>query len=211
MNRGHTDRLWAVGGALGAAVLLAVTWFFLISPQRAETAALQEETVAAQNRIGSLQRRLTELREQNSQFDKYQDQLDRDRQALPTDSGLSDFLRQVQTAGDAAKVTVNAVSVGEPSLAPAGGGQVYTLTITMTVAGNATTMSAFLDQIQRIQPRAVLISTASMAAADPTESINSASGMTLNMQVFIAPPAGATVPAKQQSNGTAKTSSEGTN
>ena len=33
---GRVDRLWMVGGVLGAAVLLAISWFFLISPQHAD-------------------------------------------------------------------------------------------------------------------------------------------------------------------------------
>ena len=41
MRARHADRLWAIGGALGAVVLLAAAWFLLIGPQRSETAALR--------------------------------------------------------------------------------------------------------------------------------------------------------------------------
>jgi Tfp pilus assembly protein PilO len=189
MTRGHAGRLWAVGGAFGAAVLVALAWFFLISPQRAETAALQEEADAARTRVGTLQARTTELENQYADLPEYQAKLDSDRQALPTDSGLSDFLRQMQVAGDRAGVSVNGVIVGEPTLAPAGGGQVYSLSITLTVGGNATNLSRFLDQIQKVQPRAVLVGAANLAAADPTTSINGPSGLTVNVQVFVATPA----------------------
>jgi len=206
MTRGHAARLWAVGGAFGAAVLVALAWFFLISPQRAETAELHDETVATQAQIGTLQRRLTQLRKENSELAKFQAQLAADRQALPTDSGLSDFLRQIQVAGEATGVTVNSVNVGEPDLAESGGG-LYMLAITMTVGGNGTTLSRFLDQLQRVQPRAVLISSVNLAAADPSTSINSTSGLTVNMQIFVATPPGAKAPAPN----TEHTTSEGTN
>jgi type IV pilus assembly protein PilO len=207
MTRGHADRMWAVGGAVGAAVLVALAWFFLISPQRAETAVLQEDTAAAHTRIGMLQQRLGQLRKENSELAKFQAQLAADRQALPTDSGLPNFLRQIQIAGEATGVTVNSVTVGEPDVAAASGGQLYAFTITMTVEGNAATLSRYLDQLQRVQPRAVLINSVNLAAADPSTSINSPSGLTLNLHVFVATPPGAKAPAPN----TEHTTSEGTN
>jgi Tfp pilus assembly protein PilO len=207
---GFANRMWVLGGAIGAAALVAVTWFFLISPQRAETEALKADAAAAHERTDKLQRRLTQLRTENNDFSKYQAQLTRDRQALPTESALSDYLRQLQEAGDASRVSVSSVLIGEPDLAAAGGGQIYKLPITMTVSGTASTLSRYLDQIQKIQPRAVLVGTASVIAADPTTSINGTAGMTLNLEVYVAAPAGATPKAQTQHQTTTQPTSEGT-
>jgi len=40
---GRTDTLWVGGGVLCAAVLLAISWFFLVSPQHQQTGTLNAE------------------------------------------------------------------------------------------------------------------------------------------------------------------------
>jgi len=75
-----------------------MAWLLLISPQNARTAALHDQTAAATARLPALQRRLAELQRQNADKQQYLAQLDQDRQALPSTSGMSDFLRELQAA-----------------------------------------------------------------------------------------------------------------
>jgi Tfp pilus assembly protein PilO len=103
----HADKIWTAGGVLGAAVLLALGWFFFIGPQYAEAASLDEQVVQAQLRLTTQQKKLAELRQQNEDLPQYRAQLERLRQALPPASASSDFLRGLQAAGERASVTVS--------------------------------------------------------------------------------------------------------
>src|SRR5262245_34601977 len=96
MRTWRADKVWAIGGALGALLALAIGWFFFISPRHAEAAELQEQASTAEQRLTTLQRRLVSLREDAAEVEKYRAQLDRDRQALPTVAGTSDLLRELQ-------------------------------------------------------------------------------------------------------------------
>jgi Tfp pilus assembly protein PilO len=191
MRTGRAGRLWALGGALIAASLLAIGWFFFISPQNARTSSLNDEAATVRTRTTILQRRLVELRQQNSDLPRYRARLESDRGALPTTSDLSDFLRGLQTIGDNAGVSVTALTVGAPAQVTAAGTQVYALPISLTATGTTAKVDRFLDQLQQGQPRAVLIGRAELDAGDKSKPLDSAVGLTLHFQVFVAPPAGA--------------------
>jgi Tfp pilus assembly protein PilO len=165
--------------------MLLVGWFLFIGPQNTETSSLEDQTVTAELRAGSLTRQLSELRQQNEELPKYKAQLARDRQALPAAAGMSDFLRQLQAAGDSTGVSVDGVTVGSPTRAVGAVG-VQALPVMLTVAGPGAKLSRFLDQLQRVQPRAVLISSTNAVTGDPNGSIAGSSSLTLTLQVFTA-------------------------
>jgi Tfp pilus assembly protein PilO len=191
MRTGRADQLWTIGGALGAIALLAIGWLLFISPQKAQTAKLLDREDAAQQRLIVLQHRLTKLRQQNRDLPRYQARLARDRQALPMVSGLSDFLRELQAMGDSTGVTVSGLVVGSPTKATGATAQVFALPLTLTAAGATTGLDQFLDQLQRVQPRAVLITNASTAPAVQGTSFADSVTLTLSLQVFVAAAASA--------------------
>jgi Tfp pilus assembly protein PilO len=63
------------------------------------------------------------------------------------------------------------------------------LPITMTVAGSADHLSAFLNRLQAMQPRALLITTASLAGDGSTSGKMT---LSLGMKAFVAPAASKT-------------------
>jgi Tfp pilus assembly protein PilO len=192
MGARHADRIWMVGGVVGAALLLALGWFLAISPKNAEADALRTQTEETQTRLITLRHRLSELQEQAKQLDSFKATLKANQDALPVDSGLPDFLRQLQTSGDRVGVAVTGVTVNAPEEATAGGATVYALPIVVTADGNATNLGRFLDQLQQVQPRAVLIESTNMT----TESDKAADKMTvsLTMKAFVAPGPGQPAP-----------------
>jgi Tfp pilus assembly protein PilO len=186
MRAARADRLWVVGGALGAVLLLAIGWFFFIGPQRAQTGELNDQAAAAQLTLTSQRHRLAELRQQNTELPQFQAQLALDEQALPTTSGLSDFLRQLQVGGDRTGVIVSGVAVAGPQEVTAADRRLYALPMTLTATGTTAGLSAFLDQLQRVLPRAVLIDS---VTADPVEQAVTLAGgvtVTLGVRVFVA-------------------------
>ena len=177
---GRADRLWVGGGVLCAAVLLVISWFFLISPQHDQTDDLNGEAAGAEQRVTTLQQRLAELRKQNEHLPEYRQQLANDRKALPTTSGLSDLLRELQSAGDGTGVSVSGLTVGAATSTSAGGGQVFALPLSLTATGPVDKLNAFLDQLQQVQPRALLINSAVLTVAKETTTL------ALTLDAFVA-------------------------
>jgi Tfp pilus assembly protein PilO len=200
MGTGAASRFWLIGGAAAAAVLLAAGWFLVIGPQYAQTSSLREQAVTTQLRMTSLQHRLAELRQENERLPQHRAQLTRDRQALPATSALSDFLRELHTAGDSKGVSVTGFVVGTPTQVVAAGTQVYALPITLTASGTAAKLSQFLDQLQQVQPRAVLISSVNAVPGDDGGSFAGAVTLTLNLRAFVDP--ASTAKTAQPSTGT---------
>jgi Tfp pilus assembly protein PilO len=189
MFTGQADRKWLIGGLLVAAVLVATGWFFLISPQNGRTAAARTSAESARTQLATLQHRLTELKEQNDHKAEYQAQLDADKAALPATADLATFLRSLQ-AGDDGRGVVSSVAVGEPMEQSAAGVTVYALPVTVTATGTAAKLEGMLDHLQQVQPRAVLIKSADLAAEDGA-SVTASSTLTITMQVFVSSPEGA--------------------
>ena len=213
--RSQVERLWLVAGGLVAFVMLLIGYFFFISPQRSSTSDVNQQTATAQQQNAVLQARLDALREQNNNLSKYKAQLAAAQQALPSTSGTSDFLRTLQSLGAATLTDVTQLTVGQPiDVTPVSAAQptasadatttaaaptaaaapaattpgVYALPITASVTGTATALSKFLDQLQAVQPRAVLISSITMTSGSAGQN-QPANGYTLEltMQAFVAP------------------------
>jgi len=192
MGTGHADRLWMIGGAVAAVVLIAVGWFFLISPQHARTAGFTGQTDDARTKLVTLQQRLTQLQPQNQDLPEYQAKLRSDQAALPKAADLADFLRSLQT-GDTARGVLTGMTVGGPIERAAAGAKVYALPVTLTVEGTTTQLDAMLDYLQQVQPRAVLITNVQFEGKK-TAFLDDPSKVTVTLQVFVTSPPGATGP-----------------
>jgi type IV pilus assembly protein PilO len=180
MGARHADRLWMIGGVLAAALLVAAGWFVAISPKKGEVTSLKEQTSTTEIRLISLRHRLAELEEQASKLATYRAALKTNQAALPTDSGVPDFLRQLQRSGDKVDVTVSGVTVSAPqqdAALPA----VYDLPITLTADGSPDNLGRFLDELQTVQPRAVLIESANLSS-----SAGARTSLSVTLKAFVA-------------------------
>jgi Tfp pilus assembly protein PilO len=184
MRARHAGRIWAVAGAMVAVALLAVGWFLLIGPQQSQTSALHSQTDAAHDQAAAQQGRLAELRKQEQDLPRYLAELETYRQALPAVPETPAFIRQLQTSGDATGVAVSGVAVGEP----VAGEGVFTLPISLTAEGGTVQVERFLDELQRVQPRAVLVTRVSTTA--PTDEATDQVSVAISLNAFIAPTVG---------------------
>ena len=187
MGARHADRLWMIGGLLVAALLVAAGWFLAISPKKAAVDSLKEQTATTETRLVSLRHRLAELQEQAANLPTYRAALKTNQAALPTDSGVPDFLRQLQGSGDKVDVTVSGVTVSAPQQ-DAALPTVYDLPITLTAEGSSDNLGRFLDELQTVQPRAVLIESANLTA-----SAGEKTSISVTLKAFVAS-GGKTVP-----------------
>jgi Tfp pilus assembly protein PilO len=182
MRTRHADRLWIIGGAAGALLLFALSWFLAISPTNADADNLREQTAINETHLTSLRHRLADLKQQEQNLPTYRAALKTNQDALPKDSGVPDFLRKLQESGDAVRVTVSAVSVGTPvqnTTVPT----VFDLPITVAAEGGPGDLGLFLDRLQRVQPRAVLIESANMTASDTA----GRTSISIMLKAFVAP------------------------
>lgn len=184
MRRTHADRIWMIGGAAVALLLLAVGWFVAIKPKNAETASLKRQIAASEGNLRSLRSQLAELQAEQAKLPASRALLLTRQAALPADSGVPDFLRQLQDSGDEVGVDVSAVSVSTPERSKAISA-VFELPITVTADGTAVNLGRFLDQLQTEQPRAVLIESANLSTAGG-ETPDSMS-VSISLTAFVAP------------------------
>jgi Tfp pilus assembly protein PilO len=183
----RADRIWMIAGVLAALGLFAAGYLLVIGPQRSQAAELRDQVAANQLDLASLRHRLVVLEEQNANLDQYKAQLQRGQKALPTVPALQDFLRELQTAGDSTGVQVTGLVVGAPTETTAGGARIIALPITLTVTGAPSKLGLFVDQLQRVQPRAVLVTTANAVPDKDSTTLGQKVDLSLSLQAFIAP------------------------
>lgn len=213
MPRSQAERLWLISGGIIAFVILLIGYFFFISPQRSNTGEVKAQIAAANQQNTVLQGRINALREQSKNMAKYEADLAKARLALPSESGVSDFLRTLQALGNATMTDVTSLTVGEPApltvaaaahptaaanpTATATAGTVrpttvaaaptmYQLPLSASVMGTTNALEKFLDQLQAVQPRAVLITQVSENSVGSGEGAGK-STLQLTMQAFVAP------------------------
>jgi Tfp pilus assembly protein PilO len=185
------DRLWAIGGTVVAVVLLLLAWTFLIGPQRERTDELSAGTEDVLVSLTTEQRRLNQLTKENETIETYEADLAARRAALPHEAALAAFLRELQAAGDAAGVAVTSLNAGSPSQAKTGGGQIFSITVTIDAVGPLEKLAAFLNQLQQVQPRAALIVSTNLAPGGEADTLSDDVKLSISAQIFVAAPAAA--------------------
>ncbi|MDT4903579.1 MAG: hypothetical protein QOH52_1595 [Pseudonocardiales bacterium] len=115
MPRSQPERLWLIGGGIVGALMVLIGYFFFISPQRSQTSDVNSQAATARQEAATLQAHINTLRAQNKQLAKYRVELAAAQRALPSTSGLSDFLRTLQSLGNSTQTTVQMLTVGPPT------------------------------------------------------------------------------------------------
>jgi Tfp pilus assembly protein PilO len=133
MLESQMRRLWLFVGAVAALLLLLIGWFLFISPQRSQTSSVNGQVSQAKHQNTLLKARIRSLQAQNANLSQYQSELAQAKLALPDSSGLSDFLRTLQSIGNATQTNVTSLTVGAPQSLK---------TLTGSVAGASAATSA---------------------------------------------------------------------
>jgi len=206
MPNTRIERLWLLGGAFVAFLMVLLGYLLFIGPQRTQTSDVNAQRSTTQQTNSALRVRIDNLRQESKNLATYQDQVTQAQLALPSTSGLPDFLRTLQSIGNATLTNVTSLTVGAPTdvtavsgAAPAAsttpatgpprpvGTRVYTLPITATVSGTASQLDQFLTQLQTVQPRALLISQLTETSGSATGKSGATTSLQLTMQAFVAP------------------------
>lgn len=173
------NRVWMLGVTLAAIVIVALGWFFAISPAiaQADLANSQAQNADAQNAAQRIA--LVRLKNQYDNLPKLRAELDKLQVAVPETSKLDDFLDQLQLLAQSAGVSITGFTAAEATLygggeaaaatpatpaPPADGAdaskatpkpdagitdRLYTIPISVTVTGTPAQVMAFTDAAQK--------------------------------------------------------------
>lgn len=190
----RTHQLWVAGGVGSALLVAALAWFVLIGPQLAGASSLKDQTVAAQDQNAVLQHKVSRLQAQNANIAALTESLRQARVALPVDSGLPDFTRQVAAQAAAAGVSLTSISAGTPASAEgtaaaaaksiAAAGHLFGIPVTVVGDGSIDADRALLHALQN-GGRRVLVQSSQLSAA--SEKGGAQMTLTAQLTVFVAP------------------------
>lgn len=188
MTARYANRIWILAGIIAAAVLVLLTWAFAVSPQQADATALEEQTQSAHDQANELRARIVKLTEDKANLPALKRELAEQQDALPANSGVPAFLRQLQATGTKVGADISGIAVGDPTAVKATPG-VWSLPIQLTAEGTPDQLNGFLTQLQDAgQERAILIETASLS----TDGTATGTSLNLAVKAFVAPPVGTT-------------------
>lgn len=192
MGARNVARIWLIGGAAAIVLLTVASWFLLISPKFAEAADVRTEVEDSQTQLIALRKKIAGLEDQKSRLSAYKATLRANQRALPADSGVPDFLRQLQNAGSATGVKVSGVSVAPPAEAVGVSG-VWQLPIALTAEGDPDKLGGFLNQLQAVQARAVMVQSANLTQGG-TGGASGMPALSLSLLAYVAPATGTGAP-----------------
>lgn len=178
MLASRTSR-WSIGTALLCVVLLAASWFLLISPRRADAADLSQQATSVNAQIGTMQQQLARLREEYAGLAKQKDELKAIQAQLPPDADVASLVRNLQDFAGTAGVTLESITPGTPVVlaadgstdpsAVAGVGSVISVPLALAVSGQYFENSLYLKYLQTQMTRSVLVTGLSTTPATAAE------------------------------------------
>lgn len=135
----QSKRGWLGGGAFVALLIVAVGWVMFIAPERSSTADFRTQAATTRQQNAALELKVKALKLQSNQIGKYVNALRAALTALPYDSGLPAFTRQLSAQAQSRGVTLSSVVVG--GVTPLTGGGAATAD-TPTADATATTSTS---------------------------------------------------------------------
>ncbi len=116
---------WTALTALVCLALVAVTWFFLVSPRRADAAEVREQTEAAQSQNDALELQIAQLKAQFAELPEKKAELAAVYAQMPAGAAMPQLVRSLDEIARSSSVTLNEVTPGAATLlappAPAAG------------------------------------------------------------------------------------------
>jgi Tfp pilus assembly protein PilO len=189
-------------GAVAAAIVVALGgWFLLISPKRAEVADLQAQTEAQLQSNSQDRTELDVLQQQNKDLPQKQAELAALREKVPATEDLPAYIRELQSIGADAGVTLTdmspaaAVTLGTPPGVTGSAltsGALAAVNIDFGLSGPFEGIQKFMNDLEN-GDRYTLVTGLSVQADD--ESDSGALTATVNARIFVTPildPAAAT-------------------
>jgi Tfp pilus assembly protein PilO len=198
MPESKQERIWLIAGAGLAMLVVLLGYFALIGPAQSRESSVHSQIDQVNAHNAALQAEIASYREQSKNLPMYAARLRTAQLALPSTSGLPDFLRTLSSLGSQTMTDVTSLTVGSPAdvsevtgnkAASTNGAPIYALPITAQVTGTVAQLNQFLGQLQSVQPRAVLITQIQQQSAIPDASVTltGPTQLTITMAAFVQP------------------------
>jgi hypothetical protein len=192
---------WVAGTVLLCVALLALSWFLLLAPRRANAAELDEQNVAAGQANNVLRAQIADLRAQFAKLPERQAELRQIQEQLPATAGMPKLVRDLDGLASASGVTITAITPSAPEYldaaapgaapavaAAAAGGQkssVVKIPIVVALKGDYFQSVVFLKKLQLEMKRSFLVKSLQVAPESPAAPKNII--MTVTGEVFSLP------------------------
>jgi Tfp pilus assembly protein PilO len=157
---------WSAATALACVLLMAVTWFLLISPRREQAAETRAAQVTAEQANDVLRTKVEQLRAEFADLPKTRAELAKIKTQMTPTADLSQLVRTVSALSVAAGADLVSITPGA-AVQPAGAGGkggtataagVVTIPLSIVVTGDYYQVVGFVRRLQTEMTRAVLIS-----------------------------------------------------
>ncbi|HEY0188701.1 MAG TPA: type 4a pilus biogenesis protein PilO [Cellulomonas sp.] len=156
-------RLWMIGAALAAAVLLLLGWMLLISPQLDNAEASRTEAQETADANDLLRLRIVALADDYANLSTLQAELETLRGQFPTGLELPEFVRRISALASESGATVQNVTRSEPTVRE-DVATVWEVPVSLTVAGTHDQVLAYVERLQGVDDRLFLVSGFSLTA-----------------------------------------------
>lgn len=178
---------WSLGTALLCVVLLAASWFLLISPRRADASDIEGQAEGARSQAATLQTQIDELKAQFLTLPAQLKDLDAIQGRMPTKLNMPALLRTIKQQAADSKVVLVSITPGTPVVATPPGvsapptpgeGTLVSIPLVMEVQGTYSRCVSFLKRMQTGIQRSILITGLGAGPYDPQESPTPAAPVT---------------------------------
>ncbi len=165
MLANRTSR-WSIGAALICIALLAVSWFLLIIPRRADASDVRDQAAQADSQAATLQIKIARLKVQFADLPKQKAELAAITKQLPPGADVPSLVRDLQGLATQAGVSLDSItpglpavlSPGDPAVATtAAAGSVVSLPMNLQVSGDYFEAALFVKYLQTKIVRSYLI------------------------------------------------------
>lgn len=187
-------RLWVIGSAFVAVLILVAGWFLGVQPRLAEVGTATSERLAVAATNDEYEAVLVELRELSENLPALQRELDAIRVELPDEPALPELLGQLNEIAVGAGVSLNEVATEPPRIIVSEATEALGITdlvaipVRVSAIGSPEGLAQFMKAAQ-FGPR--LLWVGSFSTGDDAES----GRVTLQGLIFVLPEEGAALPA----------------
>jgi len=176
MDNRSVDRMWLIGGVVGALAILGLAYILAIGPAWTNLTDTRDQSLASETDLAVQRTKLATLASQNGDIATYRTALAKAQLSLPSDDGTEAYVHDLTAAARSAKVTLSSVTVSPPTVVSGATPPAYAVPITVSTLGKPAETEKFLAEIQNNLPRAALVNTVSSASDGAT---------TISLTVFV--------------------------
>jgi len=192
-------------GTVATVLVMAMMFFFLVGPRRAQLKETGAQVVAAESQTVVLETELARLESLQKRAPQLQAALDDISDLVPEDNRLSSFVFQVQQEANRSGLDFVSITPQLPKTPPEGA-PLAEVKIDIGAKGSFFTIQDFIRRLTELD-RAVRVDGFTMAIVDEEES-DDVVELTASARIFFEQPAGtaaATAPATEPTEGQATT------